>query len=157
MSSKRKFPLIARSSREVSVLQWFFAIWCGKLLRKGQVSLPLMMQLWLRSLQPFISFALWQIPGPALATWMVLYYWRSRKGKEMDFVYYPDQEGKPFGVEVKYQGRISGCDEQSITKGIDRGILVTRNDFKWAGYVRFRYGLFCPYLSDSAKNALSAG
>ena len=86
-----------------------------------------------------------------------LYYWRSQKGKEVDFVYYPDQEGKPFGVEVKYQGRISGCDEQSITKGIDRGILVTRNDFKWAGYVRFRYGLFCPYLSDSAKNALSAG
>ncbi|NIA09640.1 MAG: DUF4143 domain-containing protein [Nitrospiraceae bacterium] len=60
-----------------------------------------------------------------------LYYWYSRKGKEVDFVYYPNQGGKPFGVEVKYQGRISGWDEQSITKGIGRGILVTRDSFEW--------------------------
>ena len=60
-----------------------------------------------------------------------LYYWRSRKGKEVDFVFYLAQGTEPFGVEVKYQGRLSGWDEQSIQKGIGRGLLVTRDSFKW--------------------------
>jgi hypothetical protein len=34
-------------------------------------------------------------------------------------------------VEVKYQARVSGWDEQSISKGIGRGVLVTRDAFKW--------------------------
>lgn len=60
-----------------------------------------------------------------------LYYWRSRKGREVDFVFYLAQGTEPFGVEVKYQGRLSGWDEQSIQKGIGQGLLVTRDSFKW--------------------------
>ena len=60
-----------------------------------------------------------------------LYYYRSRKGKEVDFVFFEGPGGPPFGVEVKYQARVSGWDEQSIAKGIGRGVLVTRDSFKW--------------------------
>lgn len=62
-----------------------------------------------------------------------LYYFRSRKGKEVDFVFFDAPDGMPFGVEVKYQSRVSGWDEQSIAKGIGKGILVTRDSFKWGG------------------------
>ena len=60
-----------------------------------------------------------------------LFYFRSKKGKEVDFVILAGPNRLPFGVEVKYQGRISGWDEQSISKGIGRGILVTKDSFKW--------------------------
>ena len=60
-----------------------------------------------------------------------LYYFRSRKGREVDFVHFATPTGHPFGVEVKYQSRVSGWDEQSISKGIGQGVLVTRNSFKW--------------------------
>ena len=60
-----------------------------------------------------------------------LYYFRSRKGKEVDFVHFITPNGDPFGVEVKYQSRVSGWDEQSISKGIGQGALVTRDSFKW--------------------------
>ena len=59
-----------------------------------------------------------------------LYYFRSRKGREVDFVFF-DSGGTPFGVEVKYQSSVSGWDEQSVAKGIGRGVLVTRDSFKW--------------------------
>ena len=49
----------------------------------------------------------------------------------MDFVCLKSLSGEPFGVEVKYQERVSGWDEQSISKGIGRGLLVTRDSFKW--------------------------
>ncbi len=60
-----------------------------------------------------------------------LYYFKSRKGKEVDFVFFRGPGGSPFGVEVKYQSRVSGWDEQSISKGIGSGILVTKDSFKW--------------------------
>jgi len=60
-----------------------------------------------------------------------LYYFRSRKGREVDFVHFITPTGHPFGVEVKYQSRVSGWDEQSISKGIGQGVLVTRGSFKW--------------------------
>ncbi len=60
-----------------------------------------------------------------------LYYWQSKKGKEVDFVFYVPATQRPFGVEVKYQGRVSGWDEMSIKKGIGQGVLVTRDTFKW--------------------------
>ena len=60
-----------------------------------------------------------------------LYYFRSRKGNEVDFVLLYTPGDTPFGVEVKYQARVSGWDEQSISKGIGRGVLVTRDVFKW--------------------------
>ena len=60
-----------------------------------------------------------------------LYYFRSRKGREVDFVYFITSTGHPFGVEVKYQRRVTGWDEQSIAKGVGQGVLVTRDSFKW--------------------------
>ena len=60
-----------------------------------------------------------------------LYYFRSRKGKEVDFVCLDKPAGIPFGVEVKYQSKVSGWDEQSISKGVGNGVLVTRDSFKW--------------------------
>lgn len=65
-----------------------------------------------------------------------LYYFRSRKGREVDFVYFTTPTGRPFGVEVKYQSRVSGWDEQSIAKGIGQGVLVTRNSFKFSKICR---------------------
>jgi uncharacterized protein len=62
-----------------------------------------------------------------------LYYFRSRKGNEVDFVLLNTPADPPFGVEVKYQARVSGWDEQSIAKEIGRGVLVTRDAFKWGG------------------------
>lgn len=63
-------------------------------------------------------------------TGRVIYY-RSRKGKEIDFVFFEGKGRQPFGVEVKYQSRISGWNEQSIARGIGQGVLVTRDSFKW--------------------------
>ncbi|MEE8480553.1 MAG: ATP-binding protein [Desulfobacterales bacterium] len=60
-----------------------------------------------------------------------LYYYRSRKGREVDFVYFITHTGRPFGVEVKFQSRVSGWDEQSISKGIGQGVLITRDSFRW--------------------------
>ena len=58
-----------------------------------------------------------------------LFYWKSSKGKEIDFVFF--QDGKPFGIEIKYQNIISGWDEMSIKRGIGKGLLVTRNTFEY--------------------------
>ncbi|NVM22715.1 MAG: ATP-binding protein [Desulfobacterales bacterium] len=78
-----------------------------------------------------------QLVRPLANTWASLgsleglYYFRSRKGREVDFVHFLRPGGHPFGVEVKYQTRVSGWDEQSISKGIGQGILITRDSFKW--------------------------
>jgi len=66
-----------------------------------------------------------------LGTLEGLYYFRSRKGNEVDFVFLNRPEDEPFGTEVKYQAGVSGWDEQSISKGIGRGVLVTKDAFKW--------------------------
>jgi len=58
-----------------------------------------------------------------------LFYWKSSKGKEIDFVFF--HKGKPFGIEVKYQNLVSGWDEMSIKRGIGKGLLVTRNIFEY--------------------------
>lgn len=58
-----------------------------------------------------------------------LFYWKSAKGNEVDFVVFLD--GKPFGIEVKYQNIVSPWDEMSIRKGIGRGILVTKEVFEY--------------------------
>ncbi len=59
-----------------------------------------------------------------------LHYWRSTGGREVDFVI--ERDGRFHGIEVKYQGHISGWDEMSIVKGIGRGVLVTRDMFDYA-------------------------
>jgi uncharacterized protein len=71
-----------------------------------------------------------------------LYYFRSRKGREVDFVHFVTPTGHPFGVEVKYQSRVSGWDEQSIAKGIGQGVLVTRDSFKWNKVCHIPLGAF---------------
>jgi len=58
-----------------------------------------------------------------------LYYWKSSKGKEVDFVIF--LKSKPFGIEVKYQNIISRWDEISIRKGIGKGIIITKDTFEW--------------------------
>jgi predicted AAA+ superfamily ATPase len=58
-----------------------------------------------------------------------LFYWKSSKGKEIDFVFF--HRGKPFGIEVKYQNVVSGWDEISIKRGIGKGLLVTRKTFEY--------------------------
>lgn len=64
-----------------------------------------------------------------LGTLDKLFYWKSAKGNEVDFVIF--QEGKPFGIEVKYQNVVSPWDEMSIRRGIGRGIIVTKDTFAY--------------------------
>jgi predicted AAA+ superfamily ATPase len=63
-----------------------------------------------------------------------LYYWKSSSGHEVDFVL--DVDGAYRGIEVKYQTAVSGWDEQSLKRGIGRGILATRNDFAFGDIPR---------------------
>ena len=58
-----------------------------------------------------------------------LFYWKSAKGNEVDFVIFLD--GKPFGIEVKYQNTVSRWDEMGIKKGIGRGMIVTKDVFEY--------------------------
>lgn len=59
-----------------------------------------------------------------------LFYWKSKKQNEVDFVFYKDS--KPFGIEVKYQNIVSGWDLMGIKKGIGKGILITKNVFRYS-------------------------
>lgn len=65
----------------------------------------------------------------ALGVLNKLFYWKSKKGNEVDFVVFPDK--KPFGFEVKYQDTISKWDEMSVKKGIGRGLLITKDAFEY--------------------------
>lgn len=58
-----------------------------------------------------------------------VFYWKSRKGNEVDFVIFLD--GKPFGIEVKYQNIVSPWDEMGVRRGIGRGMIVTKDFFKY--------------------------
>jgi predicted AAA+ superfamily ATPase len=58
-----------------------------------------------------------------------LFYWKSSKGNEVDFIIFLDD--KPFGIEVKYQNIVSKWDEMSIRKGIGRGMVITRDVFEY--------------------------
>ncbi len=56
-----------------------------------------------------------------------VFYWRSVKGKEVDFVVL---HGKSFlPIEVKYQSMISRSDYSTMRRSFGRGILVTKNTF----------------------------
>jgi len=57
-----------------------------------------------------------------------LFYWKSAKGNEVDFVIFLNN--KPFGIEVKYQNIVSRWDEMSIRRGIGRGIIITKDIFE---------------------------
>lgn len=58
-----------------------------------------------------------------------LYYWKSAKGNEVDFIFFFKE--KPFGIEVKYRNTISPWDEMSIKRGIGQGVIVTKNFFEY--------------------------
>ena len=63
-----------------------------------------------------------------------LHYWRSTSGREVDFVI--EREHRFHGIEVKFQNTVSGWDELSISRGIGRGMLVTRDTFEFAAIPR---------------------
>ena len=56
-----------------------------------------------------------------------VFYWRSAKGKEVDFVVLHGESLLP--VEVKYQGIINRSDYTTMKRSFGRGILVTKNTF----------------------------
>jgi predicted AAA+ superfamily ATPase len=58
-----------------------------------------------------------------------LYYYRTSTGKEVDFVI--ERGGSWFGIEVKYQSRISGWDDLHILRSIGNGILITKDEFSF--------------------------
>lgn len=56
-----------------------------------------------------------------------VFYWRSAKGKEVDFVVLHGESLVP--VEVKYQSSISRSDYTTMKRSFGKGILVTKNTF----------------------------
>jgi hypothetical protein len=50
----------------------------------------------------------------------------------LDFVILNKRADEHFGAEVKYQADVSGRDEQSISKGIGGGLLLTMHTFTLA-------------------------
>lgn len=55
-----------------------------------------------------------------------LFYWRSRQGREIDFLSGTGSEKVP--VEVKYQQTISGTDKLAIRNSFGRGIVLSSRD-----------------------------
>ena len=56
-----------------------------------------------------------------------VFYWRSAKGKEVDFVVLSGDRFLP--IEVKYQGVISRSDYSTIKRSFGKGVVVTKNTF----------------------------
>lgn len=56
-----------------------------------------------------------------------LFYWRSNKGREIDFVVV--RQNKPLPIEVKYQERILPADISTIKRIFGRGMVITKNEF----------------------------
>ena len=56
-----------------------------------------------------------------------VFYWRSAKGKEVDFVVLHGES--LFPVEVKYRNSISRSDYTTMKRSFGKGILVTKNTF----------------------------
>jgi len=58
---------------------------------------------------------------------MNTFYWRSIRGKEVDFV--SIWNGKEIPIEVKYQSRISASDYTTIKRSFGKGIILTKDTF----------------------------
>ena len=56
-----------------------------------------------------------------------VFYWRSARGNEVDFVVLHGESLLP--VEVKYQSSISRFDYSTMKRSFGKGILVTKNTF----------------------------
>jgi predicted AAA+ superfamily ATPase len=63
-----------------------------------------------------------------------VYYWRSARGQEVDYVIHRPSGDLP--VEVKYQGSIQASDLATMRRSFGSGILITKQD------VFFRDGIF---------------
>ena len=65
-------------------------------------------------------------PVGSLSLPQSLFYWRSSKGKEIDFLSGSARQKVP--IEVKYQQTISGADKLVIRNSFGRGILLSSRD-----------------------------
>lgn len=59
-----------------------------------------------------------------------LFYWHSKAGKEIDFVFLDRKGLQP--VEVKYQNRVTLRDSMTMTRHFNKGLLLSRQDFEVA-------------------------
>ncbi|NVM20708.1 MAG: ATP-binding protein [Desulfobacterales bacterium] len=57
-----------------------------------------------------------------------LFYWQSKAGKEIDFVFLAPEGPQP--VEVKYQNRVTLRDSVTMIRHFDRGLLLSKKDFE---------------------------
>lgn len=57
-----------------------------------------------------------------------LFYWQSKAGKEIDFVFL-DREG-PQCIEVKYQNHVTLCDSVTMIRHFKKGLLVSKRNFE---------------------------
>ena len=57
-----------------------------------------------------------------------LFYWQSKVGKEVDFVFL-DQEG-PQSIEVKYQNHVTLRDSITMIRHFKKGLLLSKKDFE---------------------------
>jgi predicted AAA+ superfamily ATPase len=62
-----------------------------------------------------------------------LFYWRSKKGNEIDFLAGTRAHRVP--IEVRYQATISGYDRRAIQQAFRRGILLSRSQLDLGGPV----------------------
>lgn len=62
-----------------------------------------------------------------------LFYWRSKKGNEIDFLAGTRAHRVP--IEVRYQATISGHDRRAIQQAFRRGILLSRSQLDLSGPV----------------------
>lgn len=53
-----------------------------------------------------------------------LFYWRSKSGREVDFLARLGRKQIP--VEVKYRDRVTGKDKEAIARSFGRGIILSR-------------------------------
>ena len=56
-----------------------------------------------------------------------VFYWKSQRGKEIDYLLYKDEQVLP--LEVKFQKSIQPADYVTITKSFKRGIVLSKESF----------------------------
>jgi predicted AAA+ superfamily ATPase len=59
-----------------------------------------------------------------------LFYWHSKAGKEIDFVFLGPKGPQP--IEVKYQNRVTLRDSITMIRHFNNGLLLSRKDFEVA-------------------------
>jgi predicted AAA+ superfamily ATPase len=62
-----------------------------------------------------------------------LFYWQTKAGKEVDFVFL-DQDG-PQCIEVRYQNHVTLRDSVTMIRHFKKGLLLSKKDFEVASNV----------------------